>query len=336
MSLDNIYMQRAIDLAQIARGRTEPNPLVGAVIVADGRIIGEGYHHRAGQRHAEIVALDSVSKKDESLIAGSTIYVNLEPCSHYGKTPPCAERLIKERLGRVVIAMQDPFPDVSGNGIRMLREANIQVDVGLLAKEAARLNEVFFTVQRLHRPFITLKWAESADGFIDRERTSRTDPPIIFSTALRQRAVHRLRGLHRAILVGGRTALLDDPSLNTRHWDAPNPLRVIWSNSKPLPHDLKIFDGNPSLIALPSNTAQDYLQWLHNAPNVDVLLLDTDKQAITQILSALLDRNIHSLLVEGGSNVLEQFIQGGFYDQIDREQSRLVLSSGVAAPELPD
>ena len=231
-------MRRAIELAQNAEGFTSPNPLVGAVLVAHGRIIGEGYHHCAGMPHAEVIAINSV--RDRALLRESTLYVSLEPCSHYGKTPPCAELILREGIPHVVVAMLDPFPSVSGRGIKMLREAGVSVQVGLLAGEAEELNRHFLTAQRQHRPYVTLKWAESSDGFIDALRDDASTPPVRLSTPLTTRFVHHRRMIHDAILVGFRTALLDNPSLTVRHWYGRNPLRVVTDRHLALPRHLTL------------------------------------------------------------------------------------------------
>lgn len=209
MQVEEKFMARCIELARHGSGHTAPNPMVGAVIVHDGVIIGEGFHRCCGQAHAEVNAIASV--KDESLLRESTIYVSLEPCSHYGKTPPCAELIIRKRIPHVVIGCLDPFPEVSGRGVRMLREAGIEVVTGVLEEEARRLNKAFMTFQTRKRPYVTLKWAESADGYIDKIRPNDTEPPVVFSTPETLARVHKMRAESAAILVGKHTALLDNP-----------------------------------------------------------------------------------------------------------------------------
>ena len=223
---DTLYMQRCLDLAALATGYTSPNPLVGAVLVHQDRIIGEGYHHRAGEPHAEVNCFASVRPEDEKWIAQSTLYVSLEPCSHYGKTPPCAELVLQKRVPRVVVAMQDPFPEVAGRGIALLRSKGVEVEVGVLEEEARRLNRFFLTAVEKNRPWVTLKWAQSRDGFIDRVREDASQRPEVFSSPIRQRYVHCLRHCHDAILVGRRTIELDNPSLTNRFWWGTSPQPV--------------------------------------------------------------------------------------------------------------
>ena len=215
MQIEEKFMARCLELARHGAGHTAPNPMVGAVIVRDGAIIGEGFHRRCGEAHAEVNAIASV--EDEALLRESTIYVSLEPCSHYGKTPPCAELIIRKRIPRVVVGCLDPFPEVSGRGVRMLREAGIEVLTGVMEKEARQLNKAFMTFQTQKRPYVTLKWAESADGFIDKARTDRTEPPVVFSNPVTSVRVHKMRAESAAILIGKHTALLDNPSLTVRH-----------------------------------------------------------------------------------------------------------------------
>ena len=225
VEVEEKYMARCIELAKGGRGNVSPNPMVGAVVVHKGRIIGEGFHRKCGEAHAEVNAIASV--KDESLLKDSTIYVSLEPCSHYGKTPPCAELIIRKGIPRVVVGCLDPFPEVSGRGVRMLREAGVEVVTGVMEEEARALNKAFMTLQTKGRPYIILKWAQSEDGFIDRLRTDVSEPVTVLSSPETSRLVHKLRSEVAAIMVGTRTALLDNPSLNVRHWSGNSPVRVV-------------------------------------------------------------------------------------------------------------
>ena len=218
MECDIKFMRRCIQLAKCGEAGAPPNPMVGAVIVCDGRIIGEGFHRRCGGPHAEVNAINSV--QDKHLLCRSTIYVSLEPCAHYGKTPPCADLIIKSGIPRVIIGCTDPFAKVNGLGIKKLQDAGCEVQVGVLEEECRELNRRFFTFHHEHRPWITLKWAQSKDGIIG------GDERITFSNALTQTLVHRLRARRQAILVGTKTALMDDPTLTTRYWSGPNPLRL--------------------------------------------------------------------------------------------------------------
>ena len=242
MTIDEQYMARCLQLAANGRFDTAPNPMVGAVIVHHGKIIGEGYHRRCGEAHAEVNAVSSV--KDESLLREATMYVSLEPCAHYGKTPPCADLIVSKHIPRVVIGCRDNFDQVDGKGIQKLRDAGIEVTVGVLEEECRALNRAFFTYHGKRRPYIILKWAQSADGYIDKNRAERTDGPAVrFSTDETSMSVHRLRALSDAILVGRRTASLDNPSLTTRLWPGKSPLRVVIDRKGILDLGLKIFDG---------------------------------------------------------------------------------------------
>lgn len=302
------YMQRCIQLARSARQTTAPNPMVGAVIVADGRIIGEGYHIRAGQPHAEVNAIRSV--KERELLRRATIYVSLEPCSHYGKTPPCADLIISCGIPRVVVGCMDSFAKVNGQGIRKLRDAGIDVTVGVLEEECKALNERFFTFHSQQRPWITLKWAQSADGFIDRLRHA-DEAPAHFSTPLTALLVHRLRAEHQAILVGTHTAQMDNPSLTTRLWPGQNPLRLVIDRHAVLPRTLHLFDDEAFTHVYTHETLADIVRDLHA-------------------------RGIQSLLVEGGARLLQSFINEGLWDEARVETAPCLLGSGVAAPVLKE
>lgn len=303
---DYRYMRRALELAAAGRGHVSPNPMVGAVIVSpEGRIIGEGWHRRYGGPHAEVNAVRAVADCDRRLLPQSTIYVTLEPCSHYGKTPPCAKLLVDIGIGRVVVGAGDPNPKVSGRGIEMLRQAGISVETGLLADESSRLNKTFMTAQTLHRPFVTLKWAQSVDGFIDHRREAG-DVSARFSTPLSSLLVHARRSTHDAIAVGARTALLDRPRLDTRLVAGRSPRRVLFDR-----HGL-VGDGD----------------WLR----VDGTML------LYEALHTLFaDHNISSLLVEGGAALLGEFISSGLWDEAYVEVSPEPLGDrgSVAAPTFP-
>lgn len=239
MTKDEKYISRCLQLAHNGLCNTAPNPMVGAVIVYHDTIIGEGYHIRCGEAHAEVNAIRSV--KDENLLKESTIYVSLEPCSHYGKTPPCADLIIEKKIPKVVIGCMDPFSLVAGRGIEKLRKAGIEVTVGVLEEECRHLIRHFITFNTLKRPYITLKWAESTDGFIDINRTG--GKPIKLSNPLTSMLVHKKRAEHDAILVGRRTALLDNPSLSTRNWYGKHPVRLVIDKELTLPRDLELFSG---------------------------------------------------------------------------------------------
>lgn len=324
MTKDEKYIRRCIQLARNGMCNAAPNPMVGAVIVHNDRIIGEGYHARCGEGHAEVNAIRSV--KDESLLQESTIYVSLEPCSHYGKTPPCADLIIRKGIPRVVVGCVDPFSLVSGRGIQKLKDAGIDVKVGVLEAECRQLIKRFVTFNTQQRPYITLKWAESADGFIDINREE--GQPVVLSTPITLMYVHKQRAEHHAILVGRRTALLDNPSLTTRNWYGKNPVRLVIDKELTLPTSLKLFDGSaPTWIF----TAQDKASTSQGT----YFKLDFSRSILPQILQKLYENKLQALLVEGGSQLLQSFIDEGLWDEIYTEHSAKVLENGVKGPVIP-
>ena len=294
------FMHRCLQLARCGEAGAPPNPMVGAVVVCDGRIIGEGFHRRCGGPHAEVNAIASV--RDKSLLCRSTIYVSLEPCAHFGKTPPCADLIIRSGIPRVVVGCTDPFAKVNGLGIRKLRDAGCEVVVGVQEQECRELNRRFFTFHQKHRPWITLKWAQSRDGFIS---------PGSFSTPLTQTIVHRLRARSGAILVGTTTAIVDNPSLTTRLWPGPNPLRLTIDRHSILPSTLHLMDGSTPTVVYTC-------------------------ESIGEILSDLYRRGIQSLLVEGGAKLHQSFIDAGLWDEAQIETASFTLGRGTAAPELTE
>lgn len=318
---DEKYMRRCLQLAANGLCRTAPNPMVGAVLVCDGRIIGEGYHARCGQAHAEVNAIRSV--KDPALLCRSTLYVSLEPCSHYGKTPPCADLIVEKGIPRIVVGCQDPFAKVAGRGIQKLRDAGREVVVGVLEQECRTLIRRFITFHTEKRPYITLKWAESADGYLDAKRTDGT--PIRLSSDLTTMLVHKKRAEHSAILVGTRTALLDNPSLTVRQWYGPSPVRVVIDRQCALPDSLHLFDGTvPTLVFTALKRA--------GKPNVDYIQVDFERPLLPQLLAELYARNLQSLLVEGGSATLRSFLDADLWDEAFVEETPLRLGDGVPAP----
>lgn len=318
-------MARCIELARGGAGHTAPNPMVGAVIVHAGRIIGEGFHRRCGEAHAEVNAIAAV--RDESLLADATIYVSLEPCSHYGKTPPCAELIIRKRIPRVVVGCLDPFPEVSGRGVKMLREAGVEVVTGVMEREAQALNRPFLTMQCKHRPFVLLKWAESADGFIDRLRTDAKEAPFVFSSPETRRLVHKLRAEVGAVLVGTRTALLDNPSLTVRDWAGRQPLRVVIDRDRKIPADYHLMDGTTPTLVITAKACEE-------RENLSFARADFSLPLVPRILQLLADRKVDSLLVEGGSRLLEQFLASGLWDEARVETAPVNLRAGVVAPDM--
>lgn len=276
--------------------------MVGAVIVAQGRIIGEGYHARCGEAHAEVNAVRAVSAADRPLLREATLYVSLEPCAHVGRTPPCAEMIVREGIPRVVVGCVDPFARVSGRGIAILREGGVEVVCGVLEEACRALNRRFIAAQTLRRPYITLKWARSADGFLDHWRTvDEALPPAQLSTARSLIRMHHLRAQHDAILVGHTTLQLDHPQLSVRYWSGRQPQRIVLG---------RIVEGE-----LPQGyTAYD---------------------SIATMLPALFAAGTQSLLVEGGTTTLQSFIDSGLWDEAREELSSVLLSSGVPAPRMP-
>lgn len=328
MTTDEKYMRRALQLARLGRGSVHTNPMVGAVIVHNGRIIGEGFHRRYGEGHAEVNAVASVSAADTALLPESTIYVTLEPCSHYGKTPPCSKLIIDKGIRRIVVGSLDPFPEVSGRGIRMLREAGREVVTGVLEKECLELNRQFMTAHTRKRPYILLKWAQSADGFIDRLRTA-DEQPQQFSTPLTAALVHQLRSEYNAIMVGSATVRLDNPSLTVRLWHGNNPLRVVLSRNGNL-GDCRLLNDGMRTVVFTSAPAANFSE------TTSVIPLEHPEEPLPEIVGKLYSQmKINSLMVEGGSRLLTEFIKAGLWDEIRVEQSPVLLKEGIAAPSVP-
>jgi diaminohydroxyphosphoribosylaminopyrimidine deaminase/5-amino-6-(5-phosphoribosylamino)uracil reductase len=316
---ENLYMQRALELAALGGEWVSPNPMVGCVIVHDDKIIGEGFHQKIGEPHAEVNAVNSV--EDQSLLPESTVYVTLEPCSHYGKTPPCAELLIKHKVRKVVICNEDPFPKVAGKGIQMLKDAEIEVETGLLSEKGEELNKRFFKANRTGLPYIILKWAETADGFI----ANADGSPFKISNTTTDVTVHRWRAEEDAILVGKNTVISDNPRLNVRHWiEGKNPVRVILDSRLELSRNNHVFDGSQKTFVFNSvlSKVEDTLEFVQSDNLID-------------ILKELKARGINSVLVEGGGKVHESFISQGLFDEIRVIKSPKILNQGISAPILP-
>lgn len=331
MTEDEQYMYRCLQLAMSGSGYVAPNPLVGAVLVHQNRIIGEGYHKIYGEAHAEVNCIASVKESDRRLISDSVLYVSLEPCSHYGKTPPCADMIIKNRIPRVVIGCRDPFPEVNGKGVEKLQRAGIALTLGVLEKECQTLNKRFFTFHQQHRPYIVLKWAESSNGAIAGagEQTARISNPLT------NRLVHRWRSEEASILVGTRTALLDDPSLTTRLWPGKNPVRLVIDNTLKLPHSLHLLDK--SVVTVIFNTMKDTSPEGHIGLSSGLLYykINKDTGLIRQLTEGLYRLGLQSVLVEGGAGLLQSFIDENRWDEarvITNEM--LFLPGGLQAPRL--
>ena len=308
---DELYMMRCLQLAAMAEGQTSPNPMVGAVIVHDGKIIGEGYHHRAGEPHAEPNAIASV--RDESLLKESTMYVSLEPCSHWGKTPPCADLIVRKGLKRVVIATLDPNPKVAGRGVKILQDAGIEVTVGVLEEEARWLNRRFMTVQEKHRPYVILKWAETEDGIIDVCRTEKGNGPIKISNSVTKTLNHQVRVEEDAIMVATNTALLDDPHLTVTKWTGKNPVRVLLDRTLRVPADYRIFDEAAKTIVFTNAQCT-----MHNAQfgdNVEFVGVDFEGDIVQEVMDELYKRGIMSIIIEGGAKWLQTVIDSGLWDE---------------------
>jgi diaminohydroxyphosphoribosylaminopyrimidine deaminase/5-amino-6-(5-phosphoribosylamino)uracil reductase len=321
MISDELYMQRALELAEFGRGKVSPNPMVGCVIVHNDKIIGEGYHQKYGQAHAEVNALNAV--KNQELLAEATVFVTLEPCSHFGKTPPCANLLVEKKVKRVVIAAFDTNPLVGGKGIQILKEAGIEVQTGLLGKEARFQNKRFFTQIEKKRPYVILKWAQTADGFVAREDYSSK---WITNSSSRQ-LVHKWRAEEDAIMVGKNTARYDDPALNVRDWVGKNPLRLVIDSRLELPNSLKLFDEAVPTICY-------NIQKAEVKGTLEYVKL-RDGFEIKDILEDLYQRNIQSLIIEGGSYLLNKFLASELWDEARVFTSSNKFGGGIAAPVPP-
>ena len=317
-------MYRCIELAQRGAGHVAPNPLVGAVLVHDNRIIGEGWHQRYGEAHAEVNCINSVNEEDKKLISSSTLYVSLEPCSHFGKTPPCTDLILRNNIPSVIIGCSDPFTEVNGKGIERLKAAGINVTTGILKKECVELNKRFFTFHTQHRPYIILKWAQTADNKI----ASNNNDRLLISNEQTNRIAHKWRSEEAAILIGTNTALMDDPSLTTRLWAGESPGRLIVDMDLRLPHSLKVFNQETRTIIFNSIT--------HNTDsNPQYYQVTKDVNLVHQIVNALYQLNIQSVLVEGGAQLLQSFIDENIWDEARVITNRqLTIDKGLNAPEL--
>ena len=336
------YMYRCLQLAQLGAGHVAPNPMVGALLVYNDTIIGEGYHQRYGEPHAEVNCINSVAADQQDLISQSTLYVTLEPCAHFGKTPPCADLIVKMKIPRVVIGSRDPFIQVAGKGIEKLQAAGIEVVLNILEEECKALNKRFFTFHSLHRPYIILKWAQTADGMMAYAAQQDNGPEVssrlYITNAFTNRLVHKWRSEEMSILVGTHTALQDDPSLSTRLWPGHHPVRMVVDMELTLPGHLHLFDGSVSTIVF--NTRKhsiDDLKQVRSRPGVHFYQVTHDVSLVPQILNALYSMDIQSLIVEGGSVLLQSFIEEGMWDEariITNEN--MILGSGLHAPFLKD
>ncbi|PKD20250.1 riboflavin biosynthesis protein RibD [Salegentibacter salinarum] len=326
MNIHEKYIKRCNELAKNGLGSTYPNPLVGSVIVHKDKIIGEGWHQKAGAPHAEVNAVNSV--KDKSLLKKSTIYVSLEPCSHFGKTPPCSDLIIAKGIKKVVIGCVDPFAEVAGRGIKKLMEAGCEVQVGLLEKECQKLNKRFFTFHQKKRPYIILKWAQTADGFIAPEIQEKREPVWITNQYSKQ-LVHKWRSEEQAILVGTHTAIADNPQLNTRLWEGKNPVRVVIDKGLKIPKESALLDGSIKTIVLTEKEPQ-------KAPENENLVfekLDFQQNLPEQICEVLYRNNLQSVIIEGGAKTLQSFIDAKLWDEARVFTGIAEFHKGIKAPE---
>lgn len=318
------FLHRCIQLAELGGTKVIPNPKVGAVIVHNGTIIGEGFHPYSGGPHAEVVAVRDV--KDQTLLPDSTIYVSLEPCNHFGKTPPCVDLILEHKIPRVVVGCLDPNPKVAGKGIERLRTNGVEVELAEDVTPFTFLNRAFFVNQLYHRPYITLKWAQTADGFIAGHDEAGNGIPIKITDFPSDVLVHKLRASHQAILVGRKTALSDDPSLTTRYYPGESPLRIVFDRKGTLPRTLKLFtDGNKTMILGAETTKTENVAYYSPTQWTNLSLL------LEELYS---EKGICSILVEGGREILQQFIDQGVYDEIICFEGHKKIHAGIPAPTL--
>ena len=324
MQVHEYYMTRCIELALKGLGEVAPNPMVGAVLVYQDKVIGEGYHEQFGEAHAEVNCFKSVMEKDEVFVSNSILYVSLEPCAHFGKTPPCVDLIIYKGVKKVVIGCRDPFEAVNGKGIEKLQNAGVEVIIGILENECINLNERFFTYHQKHRPYIILKWTETVDGKIAGLGNER----LMISNAISTTKVHQWRSEEMAILVGTNTVLKDNPSLDNRLWAGKSPIRMLIDQSLKLPNYLKVFtDNKPTIVFNFKKEVQiGTVQYIKILPNKSVLL---------QIMDYCYVNKINSILVEGGAQLLQSFINENIWDEARIiVNTTLAIGNGLDAPKL--
>lgn len=324
MTNNELYMLRCHDLAKLGAGYVAPNPMVGSVLVHDGRIIGEGYHMQYGHPHAEVNCIQNVPAKDRHLISSSTLFVSLEPCAHYGKTPPCTDLILENKIPKVVIGCVDPFGKVNGKGVSKLKDAGVEVITGVLEQQCQELNKRFFTFHTLMRPYVILKWAESANGQIANADKSR----VKISNEYTNRLVHKWRSEEAGIMVGTNTAVEDNPSLNSRWWHGPNPVRLVVDLSLRLPTKLNIFNKQqPTIVFNKIKESQE--------ENLVHIKIKGDGNDVMEIMERCYRQNIVSVLVEGGAQLLQSFIHAKCWDEARViKNNSLIIDNGLAAPQL--
>ena len=320
-------MSRCIQLAKNGLGTTYPNPLVGSVIVHKNTIIGEGWHYRSGLPHAEVNAINSV--KNKSLLSDATIYVSLEPCSHFGKTPPCADLIIDSGIKKVVIGSLDPNPTVAGRGVKRLMEAGCDVVVGILAAECDNLNKRFFTFHTKKRPFIILKWAQTSDGFIapDKAKRSEEPEPVWITNELSRQLVHKQRAIEHAILVGTRTVLDDDPSLTTRDWSGNSPIRIILDRDLSIRKIASVFNDEAEILVISEKTKG-------KSANISYAKANFSENMAQQICDILYVNNIQSVIIEGGAKTIQTFVDAQLWDEASVYVGNITFGSGLKAPRI--
>jgi diaminohydroxyphosphoribosylaminopyrimidine deaminase/5-amino-6-(5-phosphoribosylamino)uracil reductase len=317
---DELFMHRTLELAALGRGAVSPNPLVGCVVVHNGNVIGEGFHQQYGGPHAEVNAIESVA--DNTLLKESTIYVNLEPCSHVGKTPPCADMLIRHQVKKVVVSNLDSNPVVAGEGIKKLRAAGIEVITGVLERQGREFNKRFFTYIEKQRPYIILKWAETSDGFIARENF---DSKWISNEHARQ-LVHKWRAEEDAVLVGSKTAAHDNPQLNVRDWTGRNPIRIVIDRFLKLSERLHLFDRSQKTICYNVLKHEEH-------PNLSLIRLE-EEDFLNALVRDLYKQKIQSIIIEGGTHTLSRFIELNLWDEARTFSSEKTFKKGIEAPIL--
>lgn len=327
MTRNEIYINRCIQLAQNGLGRTYPNPIVGSVVVHNDLIVGEGWHQKAGEAHAEVHAIQSV--KDKSLLRKSTLYVSLEPCSHYGKTPPCSNLIIEAGIKKVVIGTVDPFSEVAGKGIKKLMDAGCEVRVGVLEKECRELNKRFFTYHTKNRPYIILKWAQSDNGFLSPlPKKDAVRKPVWITGKYSQQLVHKWRSEEQAIMVGTNTAILDNPRLNTRLWQGKDPVRIVLDRKSRIPADSYLFDNSVKTIVFTQNALPG-----SSAKNVIFEQVNFESELPRQVCEVLFRHGIQSVIIEGGGQTLQTFLDADFWDEARVFRGKITFREGIKAPE---
>ncbi len=318
------YMKRCLELAAKWAGFTAPNPMVGAVLVYQDRIIGEGAHEYYGGPHAEVNCIRSVAESDTSLIPESTLYVSLEPCAHYGKTPPCTRLILQHNIPKVVIGCRDPFEAVNGKGIEQLTTAGTELVIGVLEKEARTLNAPFFCYHQNKRPYIILKWAQTANGIM---AANKKEERLLISSEASNRLVHKWRKESAGILIGTQTALLDDPALNNRYWPGPSPVKIVLDLNDRLPETLRLFQTGTQLIITGKQKKP--------SGNISYITVDPEKDWMQEMLISLYERSIQSVLVEGGIQTLQSFLNRGLWDEARIITNTEMQTAGLKAPEKP-